>query len=208
MLRQAQFAQNCTMVQSMSAQHLQKRWYWFAPQAHMHVGGFVVLRTRYHTGNGFFINSSLLMFSLLINAWLCLLLALSSATAVGSTVLADALALLGGLQLLQLGSLSLLVYIATVWLEDGFLVTLKNVLKQLVSGEAGDTEPLSVIVLTAVCMQCLLNCQSINSLHDVTSAAELQPWLHLQRVISQWGIDLSVYADCGWPQADAAAMEC
>jgi len=99
------------------------------------VDGFVMLCIRYHTGNGFFINSSLLMFSLLVNAWLCLLLALSSATAVGSTVLADALALLGGLQLLQLGSLSLLVYIATVWLEDGFMVTLKNVLKQLVAGE-------------------------------------------------------------------------
>lgn len=75
------------------------------------------------------------MYSLLINAWLCLLLAFSSATAVGSSVLTDALALLGGLQLLQLGSLSLLVYVATVWLEEGFLVTLKNVLKQLVAGE-------------------------------------------------------------------------
>jgi len=103
-----------------------------------------MLCTRYHTGNGFFINSSLLMFSLLVNAWLCLLLALSSVTPVGSTVLADALALLGGLQLLQLGSLSLLVYVATVWLEDGFMVTLKNVLKQLVSGELS-TKPDGVL---------------------------------------------------------------
>lgn len=75
------------------------------------------------------------MYSLLINAWLCLLLALSSSSNVGGLVLQDGLALLGGLQLMQLGSLSILVYVATVWLEDGLLTTLKNVLKQLVSGE-------------------------------------------------------------------------
>jgi hypothetical protein len=51
-----------------------------------------------------------------------------------STVLADSLAVVGGLQILQLGSLSLLVYVATVWLEDGFFTTIKNVLKQFVAG--------------------------------------------------------------------------
>jgi hypothetical protein len=51
-----------------------------------------------------------------------------------SSVLDDSLAVVGGLQLLQLGSLSLLVYIATVWLEDGFFTTIKNVLKQFVAG--------------------------------------------------------------------------
>lgn len=65
---------------------------------------------------------------------LVLLLGLSSTTAVGATVVQDVLALLGGLQLLQLGSLSLLVYIATVWLEDGLLATLKNIFSQLVAG--------------------------------------------------------------------------
>lgn len=69
-----------------------------------------------------------------ISCRLVLLLALSSSTAVGATVVGDVLALLGGLQLVQLGSLSLLVYVATVWLEDGLLATLKNVLKQLVAG--------------------------------------------------------------------------
>eukprot|EP00879_Flechtneria_rotunda_P033443 GHRR01037038.1.p2 GENE.GHRR01037038.1~~GHRR01037038.1.p2 ORF type:complete len:183 (+),score=57.78 GHRR01037038.1:443-991(+) len=92
------------------------------------------LLTWYHTGNGFFINTSLLMYSLLVNAWLCLLLAFSSNRSVDGQVLQDALALLGGMQLLQLGSLSVLVYVATVWLEDGLVATLKNVLRQLVSG--------------------------------------------------------------------------
>lgn len=61
-------------------------------------------------------------------------MAMSRNNAVGATVVSEVLGLLGGLQLLQLGSLSLLVYVATVWLEDGLLVTLKNVLKQLVAG--------------------------------------------------------------------------
>eukprot|EP00878_Enallax_costatus_P006851 GHUV01007179.1.p1 GENE.GHUV01007179.1~~GHUV01007179.1.p1 ORF type:complete len:900 (+),score=210.18 GHUV01007179.1:1501-4200(+) len=95
---------------------------------------FTRLMTWYHTGNGFFINTGLLMFSLLVNAWLVLLLGLSSTTTTGASVVSDVLGLLGGLQLLQLGSLSLLVYVATVWLEDGLLATLKNVLKQIVAG--------------------------------------------------------------------------
>lgn len=85
-------------------------------------------------GNGFFINTALLMFSMLVNAWLCLLLVLLSGVSRNSSVLDDSLAVVGGLQLLQLGSLSLLVYIATVWLEDGFFTTIKNVLKQFVAG--------------------------------------------------------------------------
>ncbi|KAF8059158.1 CALS3 [Scenedesmus sp. PABB004] len=91
------------------------------------------LLTWYHT--------ALLMYSLLVNAWLVLLLALfassrrAAAPAGGSAaVVDDLLTLVGGLQLLQLGSLSLLTYVATVWLEDGLLATLKNVLRQLVSG--------------------------------------------------------------------------
>ncbi len=87
-----------------------------------------------YPGNGFFINTALLMFSMLVNAWLCLLLVLLSTVSRNSTVLGDSLAVVGGLQLLQLGSLSLLVYIATVWLEDGFFTTIKNVLKQFVAG--------------------------------------------------------------------------
>lgn len=63
-----------------------------------------------------------------------LLLALSSSTTTGASLISDVLGLLGGLQLLQLGSLSLLVYVVTVWLEDGLLATLKNVLKQIVAG--------------------------------------------------------------------------
>lgn len=74
------------------------------------------------------------MFSMLVNAWLCLLLVLLSGVSRNSTILDDSLAVVGGLQLLQLGSLSLLVYIATVWLEDGFFTTIKNVLKQFVAG--------------------------------------------------------------------------
>lgn len=77
------------------------------------------------------------MFSMLVNAWLCLLLVLLSGVSSSSTVLDDSLAVVGGLQLLQLGSLSVLVYIATVWLEDGFFTTMKNVLKQFVAGGKG-----------------------------------------------------------------------
>lgn len=93
-----------------------------------------VLLLLHRAGNGFFINTALLMFSMLVNAWLCLLLVLLSGVSRNSTVLDDSLAVVGGLQLLQLGSLSLLVYIATVWLEDGFFTTIKNVLKQFVAG--------------------------------------------------------------------------
>lgn len=160
-------------------------------------------------GNGFFVNSALLMASLLVNAWLCLLLALSRSTGVNDDVIDRVLALLGGLQLLQLGSLSLLVsmahaavvagvcradaawpgfglaassafvtccrgrldgvlkptharmvargavqvYVATVWLEDGFLATLKNVLKQLVAG-AHATQPRTCVL--HACIACAL----------------------------------------------------
>jgi hypothetical protein len=90
--------------------------------------------TLFPAGNGFFISTALLMFSMLVNAWLCLLLVLLSGVSSSSTVLDDSLAVVGGLQLLQLGSLSVLVYIATVWLEDGFFTTMKNVLKQFVAG--------------------------------------------------------------------------
>jgi hypothetical protein len=75
------------------------------------------------------------MTSMLVNAWLCLLLQLLvGVRSSNSTVLGDSLAVVGGLQILQLGSLSLLVYVATVWLEDGFFTTIKNVLKQFVAG--------------------------------------------------------------------------
>lgn len=75
------------------------------------------------------------MFSMVVNAWLCMLLVLvSSINGANQSVVNDSLAVVGGLQLLQLGSLSLLVYVATVWLEDGFLQTFKNVAKQFVAG--------------------------------------------------------------------------
>lgn len=93
---------------------------------------------RAAAGNGFFINTALLMYSMLVNAWLCLLLVLLSGVTSTGTVLDDSLAVVGGLQVLQLGSLSVLVYVATVWLEDGFFTTIKNVLKQFVAG-AGRT---------------------------------------------------------------------
>jgi len=100
---------------------------------------------RLWPGNGFFINTALLMYSMLVNAWLCLLLVLlSGVSGVNTSVLDESLAVVGGLQLLQLGSLSVLVYIATVWLEDGFFTTIKNVLKQFVAGTkqlASDLKP-------------------------------------------------------------------
>lgn len=96
--------------------------------------GYVMLLCPAAAGNGFFINTALLMYSMLVNAWLCLLLVLLNGVTSTGTVLDDSLAVVGGLQVLQLGSLSVLVYVATVWLEDGFFTTIKNVLKQFVAG--------------------------------------------------------------------------
>jgi hypothetical protein len=75
------------------------------------------------------------MHSMLVNAYLCLLLVfMREVSSSGVDVMRNSLAVLGGMQLVQLGSLSLLVYIATVWLEGGAIKTLQDILKQLVAG--------------------------------------------------------------------------
>jgi hypothetical protein len=62
--------------------------------------------TNQSAGNGFFVNSALLMVSMMVNAWLCMLLVLvGSIDSNNAGVMADALVVVGGLQLLQLGSL-------------------------------------------------------------------------------------------------------
>jgi hypothetical protein len=86
----------------------------------------------YHLGNGFFINTALLMFSLLVNAWLLLLIGV---TGLGrDAVMREQLAYLGLVQIFQLSSLSLLVYILTVWCEQGLLAAFTNVAKQAFAG--------------------------------------------------------------------------
>ena len=90
------------------------------------------LMSWYHSGNGFFINTALLMFSLLVNAWVVLLLALSPIT--GDPTMKAHLEFIGLVQILQLGSLSLLVYILTVWCEEGLIAALHNVAKQALAG--------------------------------------------------------------------------
>jgi hypothetical protein len=90
------------------------------------------LMSWYHSGNGFFINTALLMFSLLVNAWVVLLLALSPTIA--DPTMSSHLEYIGLVQILQLGSLSLLVYVLTVWCEEGLIAALHNVAKQALAG--------------------------------------------------------------------------
>ena len=90
------------------------------------------LLSWYHTGNGFFINTALIMFSLLVNAWLLLLIGVSNVAS--SAEMRDHLAYLGLVQVFQLSSLSLLVYVLTVWCEHGILAAITNVARQTLAG--------------------------------------------------------------------------
>lgn len=75
------------------------------------------------------------MYSMLINAWLCLLLVfMREISATGVDFIRETMNWLSGIQLLQIGSLGVLVYILTVALEHGLMKTMQQVLQQIVAG--------------------------------------------------------------------------
>jgi len=89
----------------------------------------------HYAGNGFFINTALLMYSMLVSAWLCLLLVfMREISATGVDFIRETMNWLAGIQLLQIGSLGVLVYILTVALEHGLMKTMQQVLQQIVAG--------------------------------------------------------------------------
>lgn len=69
------------------------------------------------------------MLSLLVSSWVLLLLAVRA-----DSGLHDQLAYFGVVQVLQLGGLSVLVFIFTVWLDNGLLHAVYAVIKQFIAG--------------------------------------------------------------------------
>jgi len=80
-------------------------------------------------GNGFFINTALNMVAVHASLWAFLLLAL------GKSSNAEVQATLSAVQLLQLGSLSMLVYLFTLGLEIGIFRAVWTILRQTLQGE-------------------------------------------------------------------------
>ena len=79
-------------------------------------------------GNGFFINTALNMVSVHASLWAYLLLAL------GKYSNAEVQATLSTVQLLQLGTLSTLVYLFTLGLEIGLFRSVWTILRQMLQG--------------------------------------------------------------------------
>jgi hypothetical protein len=82
-------------------------------------------------GNGFFINTALTMLTVHASLWVLLLLALGELT--GGT----AQKWLWSVQVLQLGSLSVVVYWVTLVLEAGLFSSVWTILRQMLQGKEG-----------------------------------------------------------------------
>ena len=94
---------------------------------------FFRLMTWYHTGTGFFVNTALTMLSVLAMVWTILFLSIMRIYTEGSVMAAY----LGTVQLLQLGTVSVLGFWFTMALEAGVLVATWTVVRQIVQGEGG-----------------------------------------------------------------------
>lgn len=81
-------------------------------------------------GNGFFINTALTMLSVQASLWAYLLLALDKSSN------PEVQKYLSAVQVLQLGTLSVGVYLFTLTLEMGLLSSLFTIVRQVLQGEA------------------------------------------------------------------------
>eukprot|EP00775_Hariotina_reticulata_P008714 gene8714-8895_t len=89
---------------------------------------FARLLSWYHTGNGFFINTALTMLTVHVSLWVLLLLAFGELTS------ATIQNWLWSVQVLQLGSLSVVVYWVTLVLEAGLFNSVWTILRQILQG--------------------------------------------------------------------------
>ena len=110
---------------------------------------FFRLLSFYHSGPGFFVNTSLVMMSVYANIWVMLLLALANAQEVINPKIdepgqPDIISTLSGQdttvtvqQILQLGMFSVVTFAVELLLERGLGATLAILFAQLVQGEQG-----------------------------------------------------------------------
>jgi hypothetical protein len=88
------------------------------------------LLTWYHTGSGYFVNTALTMLAVLCSVWTILFCSVLRLLGQGSTMLTY----LGAVQILQLGSLSIIGFWFTKVLEEGVIMATWVVVRQLVQG--------------------------------------------------------------------------
>lgn len=90
---------------------------------------FTRLMSWYHTGNGFFINTAITMLSVHATVWVMLLLSFlqQDNTAIQNW--------LSAVQLLQLGSLSIVVYWITMVLDAGLFPSVWIIVRQFLQGK-------------------------------------------------------------------------
>jgi len=93
---------------------------------------FCRLLTWYHTGSGFFVNTSLTMLGVLSSVWTILFWSVLRLLGQGSNVTTY----LGAVQILQLGTLSVIGFWFTKALEEGVIMATWAVVRQLVQGSA------------------------------------------------------------------------
>ena len=97
------------------------------------------LLTWYHTGSGFFVNTSLTMLGVLSSVWTILFWSVLRLMGQGSNVATY----LGAVQMLQLGTLSVIGFWFTKALEEGVVMATWAVVRQLVQGEEVMWDPKS-----------------------------------------------------------------
>lgn len=83
----------------------------------------------YPAGNGFFINTAITMISVHASLWAYLLLALDK------SIDPEVQKYLSAVQVLQLGTLSVVVYLFTLTLEMGLLSSLFTIIRQVLQGQ-------------------------------------------------------------------------
>lgn len=96
-----------------------------------HSMDFTRLLTWYHTGNGFFINTAITMLSVHATVWVMLLMSFLQEN---NTVIQN---WISAVQLLQLGTLSVVVYWITLVLDVGLFYSLWIIIKQVLQGLSG-----------------------------------------------------------------------
>jgi type III secretory pathway component EscU len=99
----------------------------------------------YLAGNGFFINTAITMISVQASLWAYLLLALDK------SVDPEVQKYLSAVQVLQLGTLSVVVYLFTLTLEMGLLSSLFTIIRQVLQGQW-----VTLLMLTPAASACWL----------------------------------------------------
>lgn len=97
---------------------------------------FMRLMSWYHTGNGFFINTAITMLSVHATVWVVLLMSFLQEN---NTAVQD---WISTVQLLQLGTLSVVVYWITMVLDAGLFCSVWIILRQIIQGGVRTMSPI------------------------------------------------------------------